>query len=82
MSICSSALIFLPRPRGAVGATMHYNKGDKLNYFPRAIDTDKPVHKGTVEMFQARGEIFNQDMVSIKEVNHWIPSADCKPINK
>lgn len=50
--------------------------GVKVRYQPRQIPTDKPA-EGIIEMYEPAGAIFNQDMLSIPEVPHWIPAADC-----
>ena len=60
-----------------------YKKGDKLNYEPRALsDQDEPMQNCTVDMFEPAGEIFNQPMVSVEEIDHWIPACDCQPVVK
>lgn len=54
-----------------------FNVGDQIDYTPRAIASDNPVQNCTVRIFEPRGSIFNQPMVSIDEVPYWIPAYDC-----
>ena len=53
--------------------------GQLIDYHPRILDEDKPVKGAMVKMFEPAGEIFNQPMISVDEVDHWIPARDCQP---
>lgn len=54
------------------------NVGDKINYRPIQL-ADKDVDRNdlTVEMYEPAGPTFNQPMVSVKEIDHWIPAREC-----
>ena len=54
--------------------------GDTIAYVPTKIPEDKPT-KGIVDKYEPRGNIFNQDMLSITNVPHWIPASDCTKVN-
>ena len=54
-----------------------FNVGAKIDYTPRAIASDNPVQNCTVKMFEPRGYTFNQPMLIVDEVPHWIPAYDC-----
>lgn len=50
-------------------------------YQPRAIKTDFPA-EGVIRMYEPAGEIFNQPMLVIDEIPHWIPAHDCQILNQ
>ena len=51
--------------------------GDLINYFPRNMQDGKHLGVEVIESLPA-GEIFNQSMLVIKELPHWIPAWDCE----
>jgi hypothetical protein len=51
--------------------------GSKVRYKPVTIDSDKPI-EGTVTHIQQQGTIFNQTMIVIDTVEHWIPASECE----
>lgn len=53
--------------------------GQLIDYRPRVLEEDAPVTGAEVKMFEPAGEIFNQPMISVDEVDHWIPAYDCQP---
>lgn len=55
----------------------HYFVGKKVIYTPAQIEEDKPC-EGEVTLYMTAGEIFNQDMLCIDTVNHWIPASECR----
>jgi hypothetical protein len=53
------------------------NKGDKINYRPVLLaDQDRPMDNLTVEMYEPAGSTFNQPMVAVEEIDHWIPARE------
>jgi hypothetical protein len=57
----------------------HPNIGKYVKYYPQTIKEDKPA-EGIIKMFEPAGNIFNQPMLAIDEVEHWIPASECKII--
>lgn len=50
--------------------------GDKVKYKPRQILEDNET-VGTITQTAAYGNIFNQDMIVIDKIDHWIPAREC-----
>lgn len=50
-------------------------KGMKVKYNGRMLEED-PVEVCTVEGIELKGALFNQDMITVKEIDHWIPACD------
>jgi hypothetical protein len=53
--------------------------GEKIRYIPKTIKEDS-VTEGIVTDFEPQGVIFNQPMLCIKEIEHWIPAYECEVI--
>jgi len=51
--------------------------GDKISYRPVQIPEDTAQDNLTVDMYQPAGAIFNQPMVSVEEIDHWVPAREC-----
>ena len=58
----------------------HPNVGRKIKYTPSILDDDEPT-EGVIEKFVPAGSFFNQPMLIIPEVEHWIPMSDCEFID-
>lgn len=58
----------------------HEYVGRRINYRPVKITEDNAIDNAEIKMFEPRGEIFNQPMVAIDEIPHWIPFSDCIPL--
>ena len=55
------------------------NVGDKISYHPVLLaPVDVKQSNLTVVMYEPAGNIFNQPMVSVKEIDHWIPARECR----
>jgi hypothetical protein len=56
----------------------HPNVGKKILYKPVIMaDTDSET-QGEIKMYEPAGFIFKMDMLSIDEVEHWIPAHECE----
>jgi hypothetical protein len=55
------------------------NVGDKISYHPvQLAPEDVEQSNLTVDMYEPAGVTFNQPMVSVKEIDHWIPARECR----
>jgi hypothetical protein len=50
--------------------------GDKVRYTPVVITEDKQT-EGVIKQLVPAGDIFNQPMLVIEGVEHWIPAYEC-----
>jgi len=54
-------------------------KGTKISYRPvQLADIDAAQDNLVVEMYEPAGNTFNQPMVAVQEIDHWIPARECK----
>jgi hypothetical protein len=56
----------------------HPNVGRKIRYRPVISRNTDVETEGVVDMYVAAGPLFHMDMLSIKEVDHWIPAHECE----
>ena len=62
---------------------MEFKVNDIVCYNPRGLsDIHESINNAKIKMIEPRGNIFNQDMVVLEELEGWIPACDLTKIKE